>query len=71
MQKDYQFFAGRFDRADRLIRDAKSAGETSVNVPEVHNQFGLSDFGAGTTYWLDKAVDSYYGIHVIINKNLK
>jgi hypothetical protein len=40
-------------------------------VPEVHNHFGLSDYGEGTTYWLDDAVDSYYGLHVIINKNMK
>jgi hypothetical protein len=54
-----------------LIREAKAAGKTSVQVPEVHNHFGLSDYGAGTTYWLDQAVDGYYGIHVTVNKNMK
>jgi hypothetical protein len=68
---DYRFFADRFDRADQMIREAKANGETSVSVPEVHNHFGLSDYGEGTTYWLDDAVDSYYGLHVIINKNMK
>lgn len=68
---DYRFFAERFDRADQMIREAKSAGETSVTVPEVHNHFGLSDYGEGTTYWLDDAVDRYYGLHVIINKHMK
>ncbi len=68
---DYRFFANRFDRADRIIREAKAAGLSSVEVPEVHNHFGLSDYGAGTTYWLDNAVNSYYGIEVIINKHMK
>ncbi len=68
---DYRFFADRFDRADQMIREAVSAGETTVTVPEVHNHFGLSDYGEGTTYWLDDAVDTYYGIHVIINKHMK
>ncbi len=68
---DYRFFASRFDRADQMIRNARQNGKTSVSIPEVHNPFGLSDFGAGTTLWLDGAVDSYYGIHVIINKNMK
>ncbi|NMB60556.1 MAG: hypothetical protein GYA12_15390 [Chloroflexi bacterium] len=54
-----------------MIREAVSAGETTVTVPEVHNHFGLSDYGEGTTYWLDDAVDTYYGIHVIINKHMK
>ncbi len=71
VQSDYRRFASVFDRADRLIREAKSQGKTSVMVPEVHNHFGFSDFGAGTTYWLDEAVDSYYGIDVIVNKNMK
>ena len=68
---DYRFFAERFDRADQMIRKAKSAGEKSVTVPEVHNHYGLSDYGEGTTYWLDDAVDRYYGLHVIINKHMK
>ncbi len=68
---DFRFFAERFDRADQLIREAKSAGEISVTVPEVHNHFGLSDYGEGTTYWLDDAVDRYYGLRVIINKHMK
>jgi hypothetical protein len=68
---DYKFFAARFDRVDSMIREAKINGETSVSVPEVHNFFGLSDYGAGTTLWLDGAVDSYYGINVIVNKNMK
>lgn len=68
---DYRFFADRFDRADQMIREAKSAGELSVTVPEVHNHFGLSDYGEGTTYWLDDAVDRYYGLRVIINKHMK
>ena len=68
---DYRFFAERFDRADQMIREAKSADETSITVPEVHNHFGLSDYGEGTTYWLDDAVDRYYGLHVIINKHMK
>jgi hypothetical protein len=68
---NYSFFAARFDRADQMIREAKARGDTSVAVPEVHNHFGLSDYGEGTTYWLDNAVDSYYGLHVIINKNMK
>ncbi len=68
---DYRRFATVFDRADRLIREARAAGKTSVQVPEVHNHFGLSDYGAGTTYWLDQAVDGYYGIHVVVNKNVK
>ncbi len=68
---DYRFFATRFDRADKMIREAKSAGESTVTVPEVHNHFGLSDYGEGTTYWLDDAVDKYYGLHVIINKHMK
>lgn len=71
VSNDYQRFAAVFDRADRLIREAKAAGKTSVQVPEVHNHFGLSDYGAGTTYWLDQAVDGYYGIHVTVNKNMK
>jgi hypothetical protein len=68
---DYQHFANAFDQADRTIREARAVGMSSVQIPEVHNHFGLSDYGAGTTYWLDQAVDSYYGIHVIINKSLK
>jgi hypothetical protein len=68
---DYRFFANRFDRGDQLIREAKRNGSVSVKIPEVHNHFGLSDYGEGTTYWLDNVVDSYYGIHVIINKNMK
>lgn len=71
VQNDYQRFASVFDRADRMIREAKAAGLSTVEVPEVHNHFGLSDYGAGTTYWLDQAVDGYYGIHVIVNKNRK
>lgn len=68
---DYRFFAEHFDRADQMIREAKIRGESSVSVPEVHNHYGLSDYGEGTTYWLDNAVDTYYGLHVIINKNMK
>jgi hypothetical protein len=68
---DYRFFADRIDRADRMIREAKNNGAASVKVPEVHNHFGLSDYGEGTAYWLDNVVDSYYGLHVIINKNMK
>ncbi len=68
---DYCFFASRFDRADNLIREARAQGLSSVEVPEVHNHFGLSDYGAGTTYWLDEAVNSYYGIDVIVNKHMK
>jgi hypothetical protein len=71
VRADYQHFAEVFDRADRMIREARAQGESSVQVPEVHNHFGLSDYGAGTTYWLDQAVDSYYDIHVIINKGMK
>jgi hypothetical protein len=71
LQPDYQHFAEAFDSADFLIREAVSKGETSVSVPEVHNHFGLSDYGAGTTFWLDEAVNSYYGINVIVNKNMK
>jgi len=68
---DYRNFARVFDRADSLIRQAKAEGRDSVMVPEVHNHFGLSDYGAGTTYWLDEAVNSYYGIDVIVNKHMK
>ncbi|NMB54291.1 MAG: sodium/proton-translocating pyrophosphatase [Leptolinea sp.] len=71
VRADYQRFADAFDQADRTIREARAEGMSSVQIPEVHNHFGLSDYGAGTTYWLDQAVDSYYGIHVIINKSLK
>lgn len=68
---DYRHFADVFDRADAMIRQARAEGKKSVMVPEVHNYFGLSDFGAGTTYWLDEAVNSYYGIPVIVNKHMK
>lgn len=71
VQSNYIHFADVFDRADEMIRQAKADGKDSVKVPEVHNHFGLSDFGAGTTYWLDEAVNSYYGITVIVNKNMK
>jgi len=68
---DYRHFAYDFDRADVLIRQAKAEGKESVKVPEVHNHFGLSDSGAGTTLWLDEAVNTYYGISVIVDKNMK
>ncbi|MEI8131280.1 MAG: DUF6056 family protein [Leptolinea sp.] len=68
---DYRHFAKDFDRADVIIRQAKAEGQVSVMVPEVHNHFGLSDSGAGTTLWLDEAVNTYYGILVIVNKNMK
>jgi hypothetical protein len=68
---DYRLFAQKFDQADDLIRQAAHEGLPSVEVPEVHNHFGLSDYGAGTTLWLDDAVEGYYGIKVIVNKNMK
>jgi hypothetical protein len=70
LQPEYSRFARISDKAEELILEARQEGRDRVEIPEVHNLFGLSDFGAGTNEWLDDAVDQYYGIHVIINKNL-
>jgi hypothetical protein len=67
---EYSRFARISDKAEELILEAKAEGLESVEIPEVHNHFGLSDFGVGTNDWLDDAVDQYYGLHIIINKNL-
>ncbi|MHC1781789.1 MAG: DUF6056 family protein [Anaerolineaceae bacterium] len=67
---EYSRFARVSDKAEEIIWQAKTDGLESVEIPEVHNHFGLSDFGVGTNAWLDDAVDQYYGLHVIINKNL-
>lgn len=71
LQPEYSRFARVFDRADEMIQQAKAEGLQSVKIPEVHNHFGLSDFGVGTNQVLDEAVNQYYGIQVIINKNMK
>lgn len=71
LQPEYSRFARIFDRTDEMIRQAKVEGQPSVMIPEVHNYFGLSDFGVGTNKSLDDAVNQYYGIQVIINKNMK
>ncbi len=70
LQPEYSRFARVSDKAEEIILQARQEGRDRVEIPEVHNLFGLSDFGAGTNEWLDDAVDQYYGIHVIINKNL-
>jgi hypothetical protein len=67
---EYSRFALVSDRADEIIWQAKAEGLQAVEIPEVHNHFGLSDFGVGTNRSLDDAVYQYYGIRVIINKNL-
>jgi hypothetical protein len=70
LQPEYSRFARISDKAEEIILQARQEGRDWVEIPEVHNPFGLSDFGAGTNEWLDDAVNQYYGIHVIINKNL-
>jgi hypothetical protein len=63
----YRHFAEVYDFAEDRIQEAKAEGKESVSVRQVHNLFGLSDFGNGPADWLHNAVNSYYGISVTVH----
>jgi hypothetical protein len=61
----YQARAAAWDARQKMILDAKSAGQVHITVPEFDSIYGITELGTNSENWVNRCAAWYYGVKSI------